>query len=77
MAAREVKDVEFSQIKNKVRRSALYQKEKLRKAKEKRDRKRKRKQEEFREQDEVSGDAMPSAVGLNRQFTHVFLVTQH
>ena len=53
MAAREGKEVDFSQIKNKQRRSSLYQKEKLKKAKEKRDRKRKRKQEESQEEGEV------------------------
>ena len=58
MAAMEAKNVEFSQVKNKIRRSALYQKEKLRKGKEKRERKRKRKQEESQEKDEVSGNAL-------------------
>ena len=53
MAAREGKEVDFSQIKNKQRRSSLYQKEKLKKAKEKRDRKRKRKQDESQEEGEV------------------------
>ena len=54
MAAREERSVQFSEIKNKLRRSSLYQKEKLRKTKEKRERKRKRKREETQEQDEVS-----------------------
>lgn len=54
----EAKNAEFSQVKNKIRRSALYQKEKLRKGKEKRERKRKRKQEESQEKDEVSGNAL-------------------
>lgn len=53
MADVEAKSVEFSQIKNRIRRSALYRKEKLRKAKEKRERKRKRKREESQGQDEV------------------------
>ena len=54
MAAREGKEIVFSEIKNKLRRSTLYQKEKLRKAKEKRERKRKRKREESQEEGEVS-----------------------
>ena len=54
MAAREGKEIAFSEIKNKLRRSTLYQKEKLRKAKEKRERKRKRKREESQEEGEVS-----------------------
>ena len=54
MAARERKEIAFSEIKNKLRRSTLYQKEKLRKAKEKRERKRKRKREESQEEGEVS-----------------------
>lgn len=54
MAARESKETVFSEIKNKFRRSTLYQKEKLRKAKEKRERKRKRKREESQEEGEVS-----------------------
>ena len=54
MAARESKEIVFSEIKNKFRRSTLYQKEKLRKAKEKRERKRKRKREESQEEGEVS-----------------------
>ena len=54
MAAMEGKGIDFSQIKNKQRRSTLYQKEKLRKAKEKRERKRKRKREESQEEGEVS-----------------------
>lgn len=54
MAARERKEIVFSEIKNKLRRSTLYQKEKLRKAKEKRERKRKRKREESQEEGEVS-----------------------
>lgn len=53
MAAREGKEIVFSEIKNKLRRSTLYQKEKLRKAKEKRERKRKRKREESQEEGEV------------------------
>ena len=53
MATREGNEVDFSQIKNKQRRSSLYQKEKLKKAKEKRDRKRKRKQDESQEEGEV------------------------
>lgn len=54
MAERERKEIVFSEIKNKQRRSTLYQKEKLRKAKEKRERKRKRKREESQEEGEVS-----------------------
>ena len=54
MAERERKEIVFSDIKNKQRRSTLYQKEKLRKAKEKRERKRKRKREESQEEGEVS-----------------------
>ena len=54
MAAREGKEIVFSEIKNKLKRSTLYQKEKLRKAKEKRERKRKRKREESQEEGEVS-----------------------
>ena len=58
MAARQEKNVDFSEIKNKIRRSDLYRKEKLRKSKEKRERKRKRKKEESQDQDEVRGNTM-------------------
>ncbi|CAH3116062.1 unnamed protein product [Pocillopora meandrina] len=66
MAAREGKEVDFSQIKNKQRRSSLYQKEKLKKAKEKRDRKRKRKQEESQEEGEPKPKQVPRTIDNTR-----------
>ena len=54
MADKQAKRVEFSEIKNKLRRSSLYQKDKLRKAKEKKERKRKRKREESQDPNGVS-----------------------
>lgn len=66
MAAREGKEIDFSQIKNKQRRSSLYQKEKLKKAKEKRDRKRKRKQEESQEEGEPKPKQVPRTIDNTR-----------
>ena len=54
MADKQANRVEFSEIKNKLRRSSLYQKDKLRKAKEKKERKRKRKREESQDPNGVS-----------------------
>jgi len=47
------KSVDFSRFKNKIRRSEVYWKEKVRKAKEKRERRKKRKREEDALGDEV------------------------
>ncbi|PFX22515.1 ribosome production factor 1-like [Stylophora pistillata] len=66
MAARERKEVDFSQIKNKQRRSSLYQQEKLKKAKEKRDQKRKRKQEESQEEGEPKPKQVPRTIDNTR-----------
>ncbi|XP_058955989.2 ribosome production factor 1 [Pocillopora verrucosa] len=66
MATREGNEVDFSQIKNKQRRSSLYQKEKLKKAKEKRDRKRKRKQEESQEEGEPKPKQVPRTIDNTR-----------
>lgn len=66
MAARVRKEVDFSQIKNKQRRSSLYQQEKLKKAKEKRDQKRKRKQEESQEEGEPKPKQVPRTIDNTR-----------
>ena len=54
MADKQANRVEFSEIKNKLRRSSLYQKDKLRKAKEEKERKKKRKREESQDPNGVS-----------------------
>ncbi|XP_078355957.1 ribosome production factor 1-like [Oculina patagonica] len=66
MAAREGREIVFSEIKNKQRRSTLYQKEKLRKAKEKRERKRKRKREESQEEGEPQPKQVPRTIDNTR-----------
>ena len=59
MATEKTRTAEISEIKNKIKRNALYKKEKIRKAKEKRQRKLKRKREETQDQEEVSDIELP------------------
>ena len=59
MATEKSRTAEISEIKNKIKRNALYKKEKIRKAKEKRQRKLKRKREETQDQEEVSDIELP------------------
>lgn len=49
----QTKSVDFSRIKNRIRRSEVYWKEKIRKAKEKREKRKKRKREDDALGDEV------------------------
>jgi len=56
----ERKNVDFSRIKNKIQRSEVYWKEKIRKAKEKRERRKKRKREEDALGDEVNTSFLDS-----------------
>ncbi|CAH3030609.1 unnamed protein product [Porites evermanni] len=66
MADKQAKRVEFSEIKNKLRRSSLYQKDKLRKAKEKKERKRKRKREESQDPNVAPPKQVPRTIDNTR-----------
>ncbi|KAM7436694.1 Ribosome production factor1 [Porites harrisoni] len=66
MADKQAKRVEFSEIKNKLRRSSLYQKDKLRKAKEKKERKRKRKREESQDPNGAPPKQVPRTIDNTR-----------
>ncbi|XP_073259443.1 ribosome production factor 1-like [Porites lutea] len=66
MADKQAKRVEFSEIKNKLRRSSLYQKDKVRKAKEKKERKRKRKREESRDPNVAPPKQVPRTIDNTR-----------
>ncbi|XP_031553915.1 ribosome production factor 1-like [Actinia tenebrosa] len=64
---RERKPVDFSRMKNKIQRSEVYWKEKIRKAKEKRERRKKRK----REDDALGDEAPPKQVPRTIENTRV------
>ncbi|CAH3130459.1 unnamed protein product [Porites lobata] len=66
MADKQANRVEFSEIKNKLRRSSLYQKDKLRKAKEKKERKRKRKREESQDPNGAPPKQVPRTIDNTR-----------
>ncbi|XP_068676384.1 ribosome production factor 1-like [Montipora foliosa] len=68
MATEKTRTAEISEIKNKVKRNALYKKEKIRKAKEKRQRKLKRKREETQDQEEPPPKQVPKTLENTRVF---------
>ncbi|XP_068728348.1 ribosome production factor 1-like [Montipora capricornis] len=68
MATEKARTAEISEIKNKIKRNALYKKEKIRKAKEKRQRKLKRKREETQDQEEPPPKQVPKTLENTRVF---------